>query len=231
MKNKEWHDTQFQSHMHFIPGGTVRLRLRAFQVFSRRKTKGIRERKTGAGRRWGGGKEKRNRIKKISMWTKCIPGADAQWPGEHGSVGWAHSCCSQTTARPCHPHVTLGDRKLAPHSESKPAPQRGENVGDPEKPFMRHPQPSVPSARESLGMMCWCVLTANNNIWTQLRSMPHSHERQQIADLFSANLAAAALQVTMPGRTKLHMHHKPKRHLHAQKHISNLTLPHFECKD
>jgi len=33
--------------MHFIPGGTVRLRLRAFQVFSPKKTKGIRERKTG----------------------------------------------------------------------------------------------------------------------------------------------------------------------------------------
>lgn len=43
-KNKERHDTQVQSHMHFIPGGTVRLRLRAFQVVSPKKTKGIRER-------------------------------------------------------------------------------------------------------------------------------------------------------------------------------------------
>lgn len=57
------------SHMHFIPGGTVRLRLRAFQVFSPKKTKGTRERNTGRrGRRGdGSGGEKRNRIKKISI--------------------------------------------------------------------------------------------------------------------------------------------------------------------
>ena len=50
-----------QSHMHVIPGGTVRLRLRAFQEFSPKKTKGIRERK-----KKNGGREKRNRTKKIS---------------------------------------------------------------------------------------------------------------------------------------------------------------------
>lgn len=60
------------SHMHFIPGGTVRLRLRAFQVFSPKKTKGTRERNTGRRGRGGvggngGGGEKRNRIKKISI--------------------------------------------------------------------------------------------------------------------------------------------------------------------
>lgn len=44
--------------MHFIPGGTVRLRLRAFQVFSPKKTKGIRERKRGMGE---GGVEERGK--------------------------------------------------------------------------------------------------------------------------------------------------------------------------
>lgn len=51
------------SHMHFIPGGTVRLRLRAFQVFSPKKTKGTRERNTGRRERVGGGWEWRGEKK------------------------------------------------------------------------------------------------------------------------------------------------------------------------
>lgn len=135
-KNKEWHDTQFQGHMHFIPGGTVRLRLRAFQVFSPKKTKGIRERKRGMGGRWGGGKGERNRIKKISIWARLR--------GEHGA--WAEPA----QKRPCHPHVTLGDRQLAPHSESKWTPKSRENRGATKRPFKGHPKPLVPSARDTL---------------------------------------------------------------------------------
>lgn len=47
-----------QSHMHVIPGGTVRLRLRAFQEFSPKKTKGIRERKK---KKWREGEKKQNK--------------------------------------------------------------------------------------------------------------------------------------------------------------------------
>lgn len=46
--------------MHFIPGGTIRLRLRAFQVFSPKKTKGARERKPAKGVE-GGRKETEER--------------------------------------------------------------------------------------------------------------------------------------------------------------------------
>lgn len=167
-KNKEWHDTQFQSHMHFIPGGTVRLRLRAFQVFSPKKTKGIRERKTGQGGRWGGGKGKRNRIKKISIWTKCT--RCTRLTGERGSVGWARSHRSRLRNHraPASPSGT-GSWHLAPKANGRQ--RAGKIWGPSEIPFVRHPQPSVPSARDSsgwaadLGVRCWWVFLVKANTW------------------------------------------------------------------
>lgn len=73
----------------------------------------------------------------------------ARLTGEHGA--WAELAPAVAAQEPWHARVTLGDRQLAPCSESKWAPRGRESVGASQRPPMGHPQPSAPPARGALG--------------------------------------------------------------------------------
>lgn len=72
--------------------------------------------------------------------------------GSQVSTGaWTELAPAVAAQGPRHTRVTLGDRQLAPCSESKWAPRGRESVGASQRPSMGHPQPSAPPDRHSLG--------------------------------------------------------------------------------